>query len=691
MANNLVIVESAAKVNTISRFLGKTFKVEASIGHVRDLPKSQLGIDVEQDFDPKYITIRGKGELLQKLRKEAKNAKCIYLATDPDREGEAISWHLYHALKLEGKKVYRITFNEITEQAIKEAIKNPREINMDLVDAQQARRVLDRLVGYKISPILWKKIRKGLSAGRVQSVTVRLICDREKEIEEFIEQEYWSIEALFKQGKTKGFEAKLDKIGEVKADIRNEKEAAAIIKACSKNSFEVTSTKVSERVKNPVLPYTTSTMQQDAAKHLGFSTQKTMNIAQQLYEGVKIGKKEVGIVTYIRTDSVRVSDTAKEQAVEYITDKFGKEYVQDSSVKKQSKSAKIQDAHEAIRPTYITYEPMEIKEYLSRDQYRLYQMIWSRFVGSQMTPARYEAHAITIQNGKYSFKATYSIQLFDGYLRAYNLEGEQTNKAMTIKANVGDQLECISLTPNQHFTQPPPRYSEASLVKTLEENGVGRPSTYAPTITTLLARGYITKENKVLYPTELGEVVNNIMLSHFNEIVDVEFTAQLEKILDEIASGHVEWKEIIRAFYPNFAKTVLKAEEEVEDIDLTEVTDIPCDKCGANMVIRYGKYGKFLGCPSFPDCNFTKPWYEEIGVKCPLCGGEVILKKTKKGRIYYGCENNTDDKCDFMSWQRPTGDKCPECGDILIEKGSSKSKHVVCRNTKCNYGKKSEK
>lgn len=691
MANNLVIVESAAKVNTISRFLGKTFKVEASIGHVRDLPKSQLGIDVEQDFDPKYITIRGKGELLQKLRKEAKNAKCIYLATDPDREGEAISWHLYHALKLEGKKVYRITFNEITEQAIKEAIKNPREINMDLVDAQQARRVLDRLVGYKISPILWKKIRKGLSAGRVQSVTVRLICDREKEIEEFIEQEYWSIEGLFKQGKTKGFEAKLDKIGDSKAEIRNQKEADAIVQACNDKAFEVTSTKVSERVKNPVLPYTTSTMQQDAAKHLGFSTQKTMNIAQQLYEGVKIGKKEVGIVTYIRTDSVRVSDTAKEQAIEYITHKFGKEYVQDVSVKKQSKGAKIQDAHEAIRPTYITYEPMEIKEYLSRDQYRLYQMIWSRFVGSQMTAAKYEAHAITIKNGEYSFKATYSIQLFDGYLRAYNLEGEQTNKVTTIKAQVGDVLECISLTPNQHFTQPPARYSEASLVKALEENGVGRPSTYAPTITTLLARGYITKENKVLYPTELGEVVNNIMLSHFDEIVDVEFTAQLEKILDEIASGHVEWKDIIRAFYPNFAQTVLKAEEEVEDVDLTEVTDIPCDKCGAYMVIRYGKYGKFLGCPNFPECNFTKPWYEEIGVKCPLCGGEVILKKTKKGRIYYGCENNTDDKCDFMSWQRPTGEKCPECGDILIEKGSAKSKRVVCRNTKCNHGKKNEK
>ena len=686
MASNLVIVESAAKVNTISKFLGKNYKVEASIGHVRDLPKSQLGIDVEHDYDPKYITIRGKGELLQKLRKEAKSAKCIYLATDPDREGEAISWHLYHALKLEDKKVYRITFNEITEQAVKEAIKHPREINMDLVDAQQARRVLDRLVGYKISPILWKKIRKGLSAGRVQSVTLRLISDREKEIQEFIEQEYWSIEALFKQGKTKGFEAKLDKIDQKKVDIRSEKEAQDIVEACQKGVFEVISTKVSERVKNPVLPFTTSTLQQEAAKHLGFSTQKTMNIAQQLYEGIKIGKKEVGVVTYIRTDSVRVSDTAKEQAVEYITNKFGVEYVKSPTEAKQSKGAKIQDAHEAIRPTYIHYEPGEIKEYLSRDQYRLYQMIWSRFVGSQMTPAKYEAHAISIQNGAYTFKATYSVQLFDGYLKAYALDHTQLGKQATIRANVGDVLECIHLTPNQHFTQPPARYSEATLVKALEENGVGRPSTYAPTITTLLSRGYVTKENKVLYITELGEVVNNIMRSHFDEIIDIEFTAQLEKVLDEIASGHVFWKEIIKAFYPNFNKTVLKAEEEVENVNLVEVTDIPCDQCGAHMIVRYGKYGKFLGCPNFPECNFTKPWYEEIGVKCPLCQGEVILKKTKKGRTYYGCENNGDG-CEFMSWQRPTGEKCPVCGDVLIEKGTNKNKKTVCRNSTCNFGK----
>lgn len=689
MANNLVIVESAAKVNTISRFLGKNYKVEASIGHVRDLPKSQLGIDVDNDFEPKYITIRGKGDLLQRLRKEAKNAKVIYLATDPDREGEAISWHLYHSLKLQDKIVYRITFNEITEQAVKEAINNPRELMMDLVDAQQARRTLDRLVGYKISPILWKKIRKGLSAGRVQSVTLKLICDREIEIREFIEQEYWTIESMFKYGKAKGFEAKLDKIDGQKQEIKNEGEASKIVSECEKGDYEVVSTKTSERIKNTVPPFTTSTMQQEAAKHLGFSTQKTMNIAQQLYEGIKIGKKEVGVVTYIRTDSIRISDTAKEQAAEYIAAKYGDEYLEKQGKSKASKNKNIQDAHEAIRPTYITYEPSDIKEYLSRDQYKLYNMIWSRFVASQMMPAKYESHAIVIQNGIYSFKATYSVQLFAGYLKAYALENGKDSKVVPIHVNVGDKLEQITITPNQHFTQPPARFSEATLVKTLEENGVGRPSTYAPTITTLLGRGYVTKESKVLYPTELGEVVSNIMREHFDEIVNVEFTAQLEKVLDEIASGNIYWKEIIKAFYPNFNKTVLKAEKEVENIDLTEVTDIPCDKCGANMIVRYGKYGKFLGCPSFPDCNFTKPWYQEVGVKCPLCGGEVILKKTKKGRIYYGCENNSND-CEFMTWQKPTGEKCPVCGDVLVEKGTAKNKQIACKSATCNYGKKNK-
>jgi DNA topoisomerase-1 len=686
MATNLVIVESAAKVNTISKFLGKNYKVEASIGHVRDLPKSQMGVDIENDYEPKYITIRGKGDLLQKLRKEVKNAKCVYLATDPDREGEAISWHLYFALRLEGKKVYRITFNEITEKAVKEAIKHPREINLDLVDAQQTRRVLDRLVGYQISPLLWKKIRKGLSAGRVQSVTLRLICDREKEIREFIEQEYWTIESTFKLGKTKSFTAKLDKFKGEKIEIKNETEAQQIIENCENQPFVVKSKKISERVKNPILPFTTSTLQQEASKHLGFSTQKTMNIAQQLYEGIKVGKQVVGLVTYIRTDSIRISDQAKEEAEAFILKNYGEAYFDSQQKSKKSKKAAVQDAHEAIRPTYIEYIPGDLKDALTKDQYKLYYLIWTRFVASQMTPARFQSHAIHIENGDYAYKATYSVALFDGYLKVYQLDNAKENDGKAIAVEEGENLNCLTITPYQHFTQPPARYTEASLVKTLEENGVGRPSTYAPTITTVLSRGYVTKESKMLYPTDLGEVVNKMLLEHFSEIVDVEFTAQLERVLDEIASGNVFWKEIIRAFYPNFHQTLKKAEEEIQNVDLTEVTDIPCDLCGAPMIVRYGKYGKFLGCPNFPDCNGTKPWYEEVGVNCPLCGGKVILKKTKKGRTYYGCENNSEG-CEFMSWQKPTGEKCPICQDALVEKGTAKNKKIVCKNSTCNYGK----
>lgn len=689
MADNLVIVESAAKVNTISRFLGKNYKVEASIGHVRDLPKSQLGIDTENNYEPKYITIRGKGELLQKMRKDVKNAKCVYLATDPDREGEAISWHLYYALRLEDKKVRRITFNEITEQAVKEAIKHPRAIDMNLVDAQQARRVLDRLVGYKISPILWKKIRKGLSAGRVQSVTLRLISDRDKQIREFVEEEYWTIEAQLRQGKGKAFEAKLDTIAGKKAEIKDKKEAEKIIKACEKGEFKVTSTKKGTRVKNTVLPFTTSTLQQEAAKHLGFSTQKTMNIAQQLYEGIKVGKKEVGIVTYIRTDSVRIADKAKAEAVEYITQKYGVDYLGEQKAANKQKG-NIQDAHEAIRPTYMEYEPAVIKEHLSRDQYRLYNMIWNRFVASQMASAQYETYSIKIENGEHVFKASYSIELFDGFMKVYNLEDEKAKKEAKFKVNEGDVLTCGSLIPSQHFTQPPAHFSEATLVKALEENGVGRPSTYAPTITTLLARGYIVKESKLLYVTELGEVVNQIMKQYFDEIVDVDFTANMERVLDEIAAGNVEWKEIIKSFYPNFYHMLKVAEEEIENIDLTETTDIPCEKCGANMIVRYGKYGKFLGCPNFPECNNTKPWYEETGIECPECGGKIYVKKSKKGRTYFGCEHNGE-SCEFMSWDKPTGDKCPICGDALVERGSSKNKKIICRNSKCNYGKQNKR
>ncbi len=688
MADNLVIVESAAKVNTISRFLGKNYKVEASVGHVRDLPKSQLGVDIENNYEPKYITIRGKGELLQKMRKDVKNAKTIYLATDPDREGEAISWHLYYALKLQDKKICRITFNEITEEAVKEAIKHPREINMDLVDAQQARRVLDRLVGYQISPILWKKVRKGLSAGRVQSVTLRLISDRDKQIKEFVEEEYWSVAAHLRQGKGKAFEATLESKNGEKIEIRNEEEAASVIKACENGQFKVKSSKKGTRVRNTVLPFTTSTLQQEAAKHLGFSTQKTMNIAQQLYEGIKVGKKEVGIVTYIRTDSVRIADKAKEEAAEYIEKNYGANYLGEQKTKEKSKK-NVQDAHEAIRPTYMEYEPNEIKEYLSRDQFRLYQLIWKRFVASQMIAAQFETYSIKVENGEYTFKASYSIELFDGFLKVYNLGEEKAKKEAKFNVQEGDELTCGSIIPSQHFTQPPAHFSEATLVKALEENGVGRPSTYAPTITTLLARGYIVKENKMLYVTELGEVVNQIMCEYFDEIVDVDFTANMERILDEIASGNVEWKEIIKSFYPNFHQTVEYAENQIENIDLTETTDIPCDLCGTHMIVRYGKYGKFLGCPNFPECNGTKPWFEDIGVACPECGGKVLLKKTKKGRTYFGCENNGE-TCEFMSWDKPTGEKCPVCGEALVEKGNSKNKKIVCRNSKCNYGKQNK-
>ena len=689
MADNLVIVESAAKVSTISRFLGKNYKVEASVGHVRDLPKSQLGVDTANDYEPKYITIRGKGDLLQKLRKDAKGAKCIYLATDPDREGEAISWHLYHSLRLQDKKVKRITFNEITEEAVKDAIKNPRDINTDLVDAQQARRILDRLVGYEISPILWKKVRKGLSAGRVQSVTLRLISDRDKAIKEFVEQEYWSITANLQGGKAKAFEAKLDSCKEEKCEITNEAQAKEILALCEKGTFKVINTKKGSRIKNTVLPFTTSTMQQEAAKHLGFSTQKTMNIAQQLYEGIKVGKKEVGVVTYIRTDSVRISDKAKEEVKEYIVKEYGEKYLGEQKKNDKNRRVNIQDAHEAIRPTYMEYKPSEIKEYLSRDQFRLYQMVWNRFVASQMAAAKYETYTIKIQNGDYIFKSSYSNELFDGFVKVYSLGEEKTKKEAKFDVSEGDELNCGSIIPNQHFTQPPAHFSEATLVKALEENGVGRPSTYAPTITTLLARGYIVKESKVLYVTELGEVVNQIMNEYFDEIVDVEFTANMERILDEIASGNVEWKEIIKSFYPNFHNTVEYAEAQIENIDLTEHTDIPCEKCGTNMIVRYGKYGKFLGCPNFPDCNGTKPWYEETDVKCPECEGKILIKKSKKGRTYYGCEHNGD-SCEFMSWDKPTGDKCPVCGDALIEKGGNKNKKIVCRSTKCNYGKQNK-
>lgn len=687
MAGKLVIVESAAKVNTIKKFLGRGYKVEASMGHVRDLPKSQLGVNIEEDFEPKYITIRGKGELLAKLRKQAKTADKIYLATDPDREGEAISWHLYHSLKLEGKDVSRISFNEITETAVKGAIKNAREIDMDLVNAQQARRMLDRLVGYQISPILWKKVRKGLSAGRVQSVTLRLICDREQLINDFVEEEYWSITVdMLSDAKAKPFEAKLYGNLEGKIEIANATEANAIVESLEKNKYEVTQVKVGSRTKNTLLPFTTSTLQQEASKHLGFTTLKTMKIAQQLYEGVKINKKEVGLITYLRTDSTRVSEQAQEELKEYIGSNFGEDYFDKTKIKKKTKKSNVQDAHEAIRPTDVEMTPKEIKSFLSRDQNRLYKLIWERFVASSMSPAKYETYSIKIKNGDYIFNANSSIVIFDGFLAVYNVEKEKVKQGHTVQVEEGQILEPSDLKANQHFTQPPARYTEASLVKTLEENGVGRPSTYAPTISTLFTRGYAVREKRALYPTELGEIINDIMVGYFKDIVDVEFTANLEKVLDGVEAGESEWKQVIRDFYPPFSEALEIAEEEIGEMNIVEETDIICEKCNTDtkMIIKYGRYGKFIACPNFPDCRNTKPFFEETGIICTKCGGRVFLKKSKKGRMYYGCEHNPE--CDFMSWDKPTGEKCPVCGEALVEKGG-KNKRIVCNNKQCNYGK----
>lgn len=686
MAKYLVIVESPAKVKTIKKFLGKNYEVAASNGHVRDLPKSQLGFDVENDFEPKYITIRGKGELLGKLRKDAKAADKVYLATDPDREGEAISWHLLHALNLgEEKPISRITFNEITKTAVKKSITEARDIDMDLVDAQQARRVLDRVVGYTISDLLWKKVKKGLSGGRVQSVALRLICDREGEIREFIPEEYWTLGAKLKDADGKGFEAKFYGKGETKTELANEAETNEVLDGLKGKDFAVTDVKTGSRQKKPVAPFTTSTMQQEASKHLNMATQKTMMIAQQLYEGVNVkGEGTVGLVSYIRTDSFRISDEAYEAAVAFIKETYGDAFVNPERIVYKSKG-KTQDAHEAIRPTNVSRTPESIKDSLSKDQYRLYKLIWERFVASQMSPAVYDTLSVKLAAGDYTFRASGSRLRFAGFLEAYS-KGEEEDEKVIPKLTHGDILQAEQLLPEQHFTQPPARYTDASLIKTLEEIGVGRPSTYAPTLTTIQARHYVTKEAKNLFPTELGEMVDEIMKTYFPDIVDIDFTANMEKRLDDVEMGKEEWKQIIRDFYPDFKKSVENAAEKLEKIEIKdEETDIVCEKCGRNMVIKYGRYGKFLACPGFPECQNAKPYFEEAGVNCPECGGKVLIKKTKKGRIYYGCEHNGDG-CDFMSWNKPTGEKCPECGAFLEEKGRKNPK-IVCSNEKCGYMK----
>ena len=682
MAKNLVIVESPAKMKTVKKFLGANYTVEASNGHVRDFPKSQFGIDVDNDFEPKYITIRGKGELLAKLRKEAKKADKIYLATDPDREGEAISWHLMQALKTDTAKMHRITFNEVTKTAVKASIKQARELDMNLVDAQQARRMLDRMVGYTISPLLWAKVKRGLSAGRVQSVALRIICDREDEINAFIPEEYWSLEGEFQvKGEKKPLTAKFygtDK----KLPIRNRQEMDEILKSLEDCKYEITEVKKGERIKNAPLPFTTSTLQQEAAKTLNFSTQKTMRLAQQLYEGVDVkGSGTVGLISYLRTDSTRISEEADAAARTYISEQYGLDYV--SQTEKAIKNGqKIQDAHEAIRPTDITLTPVMVKESLPRDLFRLYQLIWKRFTASRMQPAKYETTAVKIGAGEYCFTVSTARIAFDGFRSVY-VEAEEEKEESNVLVghlSMDSVLTKEEFDPKQHFTQPPAHYTEASLVKTMEELGIGRPSTYAPTISLILGRRYITKEGKNLYLTEIGEVVNNIMKQSFPSIVDVHFTANMEGLLDMVEEGKVPWKEVIRNFYPDLEEAVEIAEKELEEVKIEdEVTDVICEECGRNMVIKYGPHGKFLACPGFPECRNTKPYLEKIGVPCPVCGKEVVIRKTKKGRKYYGCEDNPE--CEFMSWQKPSSKKCPECGGYMVEKGNK----LVCADEKCGY------
>ncbi|RHO32035.1 type I DNA topoisomerase [Roseburia sp. AM16-25] len=690
MAKYLVIVESPAKVKTIKKFLGKNYEVMASNGHVRDLPKSQLGFDPSNDYEPKYITIRGKGELLAGLRKEAKKADRIYLATDPDREGEAISWHLTKALKLEGKDVERITFNEITKTAVKNSLKNPRQIDMNLVDAQQARRMLDRMVGYKISPLLWAKVKRGLSAGRVQSVALRIICDREAEIEAFIPQEYYTLDVVLDNlDAKKQFVARFygDKNG--KLDIGDKASLDKIMDQLQSASYRVESVKTGKREKKAPLPFTTSTLQQEASKALNFSIQKTMRIAQQLYEGVDVkGNGTVGLITYLRTDSTRVSDEAKSAAVDFISQNYGEDYLQEGAAKAKANGTKVQDAHEAIRPSDITRLPSEIKDSLSRDQFRLYQLIWKRFVASQMSSAVYETVNVKIAAGDYRFTVADSKRVFDGFMLVYTASDEEKDdkKLSAHGLHEDTKLGFSSFEEKQHFTQPAPHFTEASLVHTLEELGIGRPSTYSPIISTLLKRRYITKEAKNIFVTELGEVVNGIMKESFPSIVDEHFTANMEGLLDEVEEGTVNWKSVISNFYPDLEEAVEIAESQLQKVKIEdEVTDVVCEECGRNMVVKYGPHGKFLACPGFPDCRNTKPYLEKIGVACPKCGKDIVMKKSKKGRRFYGCEDNPN--CDFMSWARPVAKPCPECGSYMVRKGSK----LVCANEECRHVETADK
>ncbi|MFN2362885.1 MAG: type I DNA topoisomerase [Halarsenatibacteraceae bacterium] len=679
----LVIVESPAKAKTIGKFLGSKYRVEASMGHVIDLPKSKLGVDIDNDFAPHYITIRGKGKVLKKLKKEAKKSKDVLLATDPDREGEAISWHLARALKLDDHENNRVVFNEITKNAISNALKSPREIDDNLVDAQQARRVLDRLVGYKLSPLLWKKVRKGLSAGRVQTVAVRIICEREREIEAFEPDEYWSITADLKKDKEK-FSADLYRINNKKFNIDNEDDAKAAVAEIEKEDFVVSKVKKRNRKRNPYPPFTTSTLQQRASTLLNFSAKKTMFIAQQLYEGIEVGGEgTVGLISYIRSDSTRISQEAAKDAKSYIMDEFGDKYYQNKK-RKTKNSDSAQDAHEAIRPTGVQRTPDKIKKYLSKDQEKLYRLIWERFVASQMAPAVYEIYTVNLKAGKkYLFRASGSKVKFPGFMKVLSYNGNNREELPVLEE--GEKLPVEKIIPEQHFTQPPPRYTEASIVKTLEEEGIGRPSTYAPTISTIISREYVEKEGKSLKPTKLGFIVTDLLVEYFPDVTNVEFTATIENKLDQIEEGEVEWNKLLAEFYNPFSDRLETAREEMESVNIVEETDEVCEKCGSPMVVKYGRYGKFLACSAYPECKNTKAYVEKTGVDCPSCeDGEIIKRKSRKGRTFYGCSNYPD--CEFVLWNKPSQKKCPECGGIMVEKRTKKDgDHLKCVNKSCGY------
>lgn len=690
MSKSLVIVESPAKAKTIKKFLGNHYTVKATVGHIIDLPKSKMGVDIDHDFEPQYITIRGKGPILNEIKKEAKKAKKVLLATDLDREGEAISWHLAKALNLPDEEPCRIVFNEITKNAIKAAVKNPRVIDKQLVDAQQARRVLDRLVGYKLSPLLWKKLRKGLSAGRVQSVATKMIKDREEEINQFIPQEYWNLELDIVNAKKDRLKVSFHQDENGKRDLPDEEAVNRILQRIDQSSLSVMQVKEGEKKRNPAEPFTTSTLQQEASNRIGFATRKTMMVAQQLYEGIDLGKEgSVGLITYLRTDSTRVSEEAEASVQSFIQDEYGEEYLNKSkknaSTKKKKQGGAVQDAHEAIRPTDVLRTPEELKSFLTNDQFKLYRLIWERFIASRMQAARYQSIAAIFDVKKCQFKANGSRLIFDGFLKAYSF-ATVTKDQLLPPLEVGDVFNIDAATPSQHFTQPPARYTEASLVKAMEELGIGRPSTYAPTISTILSRGYVIREGKNLKPTELGILVTRLLEDYFSQVIEVNFTAEMEKQLDEVEAGNEKWKRIIRSFFDPFEKMLKHADEHVEEVDFVEESDEVCEKCGAPMLIKYGRYGKFLACSNYPECSNTKPFIKKLGIPCPVCDhGEVVERKSKKGRVFYGC--NQFPECRFVSWNQPVNEKCPKCQSLLTIKRTKKETKLVCPEKSCGFEK----